>query len=171
MPRSLLYRLLAAAAVAGFGCGGRSDLDQFFASQVEDINDVGMIEQLNRDAGAALLDKIGPAVLLTHSQSGPFGWVIANDRPTLVKGIIAIEPSGPPLYEMELTPGAASFYKDGGLGRAWAPTRGALHFDPPAASAQDLKLVREANADGPDLVRCWVQPAPTRRTITAPRNF
>ena len=38
-------------------------------------------DQLNREAGAKLLDRIGPAVLLTHSQSGMVGWTIANDRP------------------------------------------------------------------------------------------
>ena len=38
-------------------------------------------QALNRDAGIALLDKIGPAILLTHSQSGAFGWPIADARP------------------------------------------------------------------------------------------
>ena len=38
-------------------------------------------EQLNRDAVVALLDKIGPAVLFTHSQSGSFAWAIADIRP------------------------------------------------------------------------------------------
>jgi hypothetical protein len=54
----------------GKGTAGDPVFDQFFASQVEDIADVGVIEQLNRDAGIALLDKIGPAIVLTHSQSG-----------------------------------------------------------------------------------------------------
>ncbi|HTD89587.1 MAG TPA: alpha/beta hydrolase [Burkholderiales bacterium] len=147
----------------GTGEAGDPVFDQFFSSQVEDIADVGVIEQLNREAGVALLDKIGPAILLTHSQSGPFGWVLANDRPQRIKGVIAIEPSGPPLHEMELTPGAASFYKDGAIGRAWGPTRGPLTYDPPAATPQDLKLMREANAEGPDLVRCWVQSSPARQ--------
>ena len=39
----------------------------------------------NKDAGAALLDKIGPAVVLTHSQSGAYGWLIADARPRHVK--------------------------------------------------------------------------------------
>jgi len=69
----------------GAGVAGDPVFDQFFASQVEDIADVGMIEQLNREAGVALLDRIGPAILLTHSQSGPFGWGLADARPQLVK--------------------------------------------------------------------------------------
>ena len=83
---------------------------------LRDIADVNIIEQLNREAGVALLDKIGPAILLTHSQSGPFGWVLANDRPKLVKGILAIEPNGPPLYETAYVP-APELYTDGSLGR------------------------------------------------------
>ena len=39
----------------------------------------------------ALLDKIGPAIVVTHSQSGLFGW-LAGARSPNVKGIIAYEP-------------------------------------------------------------------------------
>ena len=39
----------------------------------------------------ALLDKIGPAILVTHSQSGLFGW-LAGSRSPNVKGIISYEP-------------------------------------------------------------------------------
>lgn len=149
----------------GTGVPGDPTFDQFFSSQVEDIADVGVIEQLNRDAGNALLDKIGPAILLTHSQSGPFGWVLANDRPKLVKGILAIEPNGPPLHEMALTsaPGGSEFYKDGAAARVWGVTRGPMQFQPAATSAADLKLMRQTAPDGPDLVRCWVQPEPARQ--------
>ena len=146
----------------GAGAAGDPTFDQFFSSQVEDIADVGVIEQLNREAGQALLDKIGPSILLTHSQSGPFGWVLANDRPKLVKGILAIEPNGPPLYENTFAP-APEWFKDGSLGRAWGVTRGPLSFQPAAASATDLKLTRQAAADAPNLVRCWVQPEPARQ--------
>ena len=63
---------------------------------------VGVIEKLNREAGIALLDKIGPAILLTHSQSGAMGWPVADSRPNLVRGIIAVEPSGPPAHDLEM---------------------------------------------------------------------
>ena len=56
-------------------------------------------QEINRDAAAALLDKIGPAIVLTHSQSGAYGWLIADARPKLVKALISIEPNGPPVYE------------------------------------------------------------------------
>ena len=37
-------------------------------------------------------------MLLTHSQSGPHGWDVADARPELVKAIVAVEPNGPPFY-------------------------------------------------------------------------
>ena len=147
----------------GTGVAGDPTFDQFFSSQVEDIADVGMIEQLNREAGVALLDKIGPAIVLTHSQSGPFGWALANDRPKLVKGVIAIEPSGGPLHDVVMTPGAESFYKDGAVARAWGVTRGPLTYHPAAATAKELNLVRQPTADAPNLINCWLQPEPARQ--------
>lgn len=49
-----------------------------------------------RAAGISLLDRIGPVVLITHSQGGTHGWLWADARPDLVKAVVAIEPSGPP---------------------------------------------------------------------------
>ena len=46
------------------------------------------------DALAALFRRIGPGILLTHSQSGRFGWLTALKVPRLVKGIVAYEPAG-----------------------------------------------------------------------------
>jgi hypothetical protein len=40
--------------------------------QLPSIADFPKQQELNRDAGAALLDKIGPAIVLIHSQSGPW---------------------------------------------------------------------------------------------------
>mgnify|MGYP003352131119 FL=1 len=138
----------------GKGIQGDPVFDQFFASQVEDMLNLTALEELNRNAGVALLEKIGPAILLTHSQSGPFGWAVADRKPDLVKAIVAIEPNGPPFHENTIL-GAPEWFKDGALGRPWGITRGALTFDPPAADAKDLGMTRQANADGKDLVRCW----------------
>jgi pimeloyl-ACP methyl ester carboxylesterase len=145
----------------GSGVAGDPVFDQFFSSQVEDIADVGVIEALNRDAGTALLDRIGPAILLTHSQSGPFGWALADARPRIVKGIIAIEPNGPPFYE-NVTVGAPDWFKDGPLARVWGIAREPLTYSPAASRAEDLQPVRQTQADGPDMVRCWLQPEPAR---------
>jgi hypothetical protein len=42
---------------------------------------------------AKLFEKIGPGVLLTHSNSGQYGWVTAMKVPHLVKAIVAYEPA------------------------------------------------------------------------------
>jgi pimeloyl-ACP methyl ester carboxylesterase len=41
---------------------------------------------------AELLDKIGPAIVVTHSAGGASGWLAMEARPNLVKGVLAIEP-------------------------------------------------------------------------------
>ncbi len=146
----------------GPGIQGDATFDSFYASQVETIGDEGLIEEINRDAGAKLLDRIGPAVLLTHSQAGAIGWSIADARPSLVKGILAVEPSGPPIRE-NVAKGAPDYFDDGVVARPWGVTRGKIVFDPPAESASELKLVRQDEADGPGLVRCFLQAEPARQ--------
>ena len=148
----------------GKGVAGDPVFDQFFASQVEDMSNLVALEDLNRSAGIALLDKIGPAILLTHSQSGPFGWEIADSRPQLVKGVVAIEPNGPPFYETSVI-GAPDWFKDANLGRAWGITRLPLAYDPPASEPKDLLMVRQPQANGPGLVRCWQQDSPARQLV------
>ena len=150
----------------GNGIAGDPVFDQFFASQVEDMTNLNTIEQLNRDAGVALLDKIGAAILLTHSQSGPFGWSIADARPKLVKALVAIEPSGPPFYDNSVI-GPPDWFKDAAIARSWGVTRIPLKYEPAASDAKDLTMSREAKSDGPDLVRCWVQASPARRLPNA----
>lgn len=44
----------------------------------------------------ALVHRIGPCVIVTHSQGGIFGFHAALKAPDLVKAVIAIEPSGAP---------------------------------------------------------------------------
>ncbi len=146
----------------GSGVAGDPVFDQFFASQVEDIADVAMIERLNRDAGAALLDKIGPAIVLTHSQSGPIGWVMADARPQQVKAVVAIEPSGPPQYDVAFT-GAPNWFRDGAIARPWGITRGPIAYSPAASDVKELRFVQQEKPDHPDLVRCRVQAEPARK--------
>lgn len=45
------------------------------------------------DAYAALVDKIGPSILITHSMGGPVGWqtLLKTDK---IKGIVSYEPGG-----------------------------------------------------------------------------
>jgi pimeloyl-ACP methyl ester carboxylesterase len=41
----------------------------------------------------ALLEKVGPSVVLVHSQGGMFGWRVAQERPHLVKALVLVEPA------------------------------------------------------------------------------
>jgi pimeloyl-ACP methyl ester carboxylesterase len=42
----------------------------------------------------ALIDRLGPCILITHSQSGPLGLRATLARPNLVKAYVSIEPAG-----------------------------------------------------------------------------
>ena len=148
----------------GKGSPGDPHFDQFYASQVASMTDVAALEGMMREAGAALLDRIGPAILLTHSQGGPFGWTIADARPRLVKGILAIEPNGAPLYEVKFT-GAPEWFQDDVVTRPWGITRGPLAFSPAARDASELRFIRQDKSDGPGLVRCWLQAGKSRQLV------
>ena len=66
-----------------------ASIDQFFQSLVPSVSDDATIIT---DALVELLDRIGPAVLVTHSQSGRFGWLTSIRRPDLVKAAVSYEP-------------------------------------------------------------------------------
>jgi len=147
------------------GSGEKGDpvFDQFYASQIEAIKDRTEIERLNQDAGAALLDKIGPAILLTHSQSGPFGWLIADARPKLVKAILALEPNGPPYREIELRGGDDWYVYEDVVDRPSGPTRVPLTFDPPLKDGEALSAELQTPSDNPELVTAILQAEPARQ--------
>jgi pimeloyl-ACP methyl ester carboxylesterase len=143
----------------GPGKGQRGDpiFDQFYASQVQYLGSNPMTQQLIRDAASALLDKIGPAIIMTHSQSGAFGWAIADARPKLVKGIVAAEPSGPPFRNAVFSEEPA---------RLWGMTDIAITYDPPVTDPKQMAVVEQAAADGPNLTKCMMQKEPARRLPT-----
>lgn len=146
----------------GQGAPGDPIFDQFYASQLPSIP-AQNATIFNRDAIVALLDKIGPAIVMTHSQSGGFGWPVADMRPDLVKAIIAVEPSGPPFFDIENI-GAPDWFRIApNPYRSWGPTAAPLTYSPPAAKASDLAIVREDKADRPDRVPCWLQKPPARQ--------
>jgi pimeloyl-ACP methyl ester carboxylesterase len=140
----------------GKGAPGDAVFDQFYASQVPSIQNFTLQQLLNRDAIVALLDKIGPAVLLTHSQSGAFGWPVADARPAMVKAIV-VEPNGPPFFDVQNIPAPDWFRDAADQARPWGVTAAPLTYSPPAAKASDLAIERQEKADAPDLARCWMQ--------------
>jgi pimeloyl-ACP methyl ester carboxylesterase len=146
----------------GEGKAGDPAFDQFYASQFPSIVSFAKQQELNRDALVALLDKIGPAILLTHSQSGAFGWPVADARPNLVKALVAVEPSGPPVHNIENI-AAPDWFKDAGAAKPSGLGNVPLTYDPPLTGDAKLEFVRQDTPDQPDLVRCWRQQEPARR--------
>ncbi|MSV34296.1 MAG: hypothetical protein EXQ47_01685 [Bryobacterales bacterium] len=139
----------------GTGMRGDAIFEQFFASQNPSIAGNLIMDSANRGAGAALLRKIGPAIVMTHSRSGPFGWMIADDVPELVKGIVAVEPAGPPFYNTVPTATA-----DPTALRTYGVAYDHLTYDPPVKNVSDLAPKREDKPQAADLQACWVATVP-----------
>ena len=148
----------------GSGIAGDPVFDQFYAQIYPSLTSFPRQQELNRDAGAALLDRIGPAILLAHSQSGTFGWLVADARPNLVKAIIAMEPSGPPVYDI-VQKGAPNWFDDGPLAKPYGLTSPPLTYAPPVKDPSEMKFVRQAKPEASDLVRCWKQAEPARTLV------
>jgi pimeloyl-ACP methyl ester carboxylesterase len=67
-------------------------IDQYFAQIVPNTETALEGGAKNTvQALAALLDKIGPAVVIVHSQSGVYGLDLVRQRPKLVRALISIE--------------------------------------------------------------------------------
>lgn len=118
------------------GSGKRGDpiFDAWYASQVGHIKDYSLVEKLFRPAINALLEKVGPAFLVTHSQSGPLGWHAADICPHLVCGIVALEPHGPPFTYPDCAPFNSRPETIGQLIHAYGITSRPLTYEPPLPS-------------------------------------
>lgn len=133
--------------------------DAYFSSLVPFVPNTYETETLMKNAGAALLDKIGPAVLITHSQGGIYGWLWGDARPDLVKAIVSIEPAGPPFKESIMSPTAK---KPFGL------TSLPLTFEPPVLDERvPLRTqVKQISTSGSEKqVECVLQEDPPRQLV------
>jgi pimeloyl-ACP methyl ester carboxylesterase len=142
------------------GAGRKGDpiFDAFYASQVETLASGVEVQKLAVEAGTALLDKIGPAIVFGHSQGGPYGWLMADQRPKSIKGIIAIEPSGPPFRNAVVKEDMTRKW-----GLPWGIADVPLKYSPPASRPEDLAPVPEKEADAAGLAVCWKQSDPPRQ--------
>jgi len=147
----------------GKGTPGDPIFDQFFASQVQAMVSFPLQQELSSDAILALLEKIGPAILLTHSQSGATGWPVADAQPERVKAIVAVEPSGPPFYNVDNVAAPEWFRDAADQQRPWGIAAGPLTYSPPAANSSDLAIVRQEQPDDSNVSRCWMQKSPARQ--------
>ena len=115
-------------------------LDGFIAAFGPLPEDIALWQKLDQERLTALLDRIGPAVLITHSASGSDGWLVADRRPDLVIAIVTVEPMGPP------------FGKTPNIGElSWGLTAVPVTFDPPRASPEEVRAADAATLRIPAL--------------------
>ena len=116
---------------------------------------VDQVAQQNkmRRAGAALLQTTGSAVLVGHSLGGYFPWLVADAAPALVKGIVNIEPAGPPF---QATPGGPRNARPYGL------TDAPITYHPPVQVPSDLRTV-EVGEDTDEKRSCLLQANPPKK--------
>lgn len=136
----------------GNGTKGDAHFDAFFASTLQFLSNDTEAQIRTRDAVVALLEIIGPAVLVTHSQSGSYGWLVADARPELVKAVVAMEPVGPPFQEAVFSNVSA---------RAWGLTDVPVTYEPAATAPEEIATVR-VSSNHDDNVDCILQAEPAR---------
>jgi pimeloyl-ACP methyl ester carboxylesterase len=157
-PNANLHTQWPGVGSPGAGEPGDPVFDQFFASQIQSrLDPPGIDSQRDaQNAAAALLDRIGPAIIITHSQSGAQGFLIADARPDLVKGLVTLEGGGTPKDYTAV--GAPDWYVDsGGRGAPWGITRAPITYAPAVTNPAQLTFVQDIAPDPGKLVRCWLQ--------------
>lgn len=94
---------------------------------------------------------------MTHSQSGPSGFLIADARPSLVRALVSLEPMGPPFVEAVFNPGSRT--------RPYGLTTIPLNYSPPIINATiDLAAVKVSSTN-PELSDCLLQASSTPRRL------
>ena len=150
----------------GTGVMGDLTFDAFYSSNVQFISNATYQQSTVQSAGAQLLDLIGtPAWLLGHSQGGILPLLIADARPRLAKGLILLEPTGPPFQEAVFGSAAA---------RKWGLTDIPMNYSPPVTDPAELvqQVYQPANLTSNNAtVSCVLQamdPAPRQLINIAP---
>ena len=146
----------------GDGKPGDEAFDQFYYSQFPSIVNFTRQQEINPPAIVALLEKIGPSILVTHSQSGAFAWPVVDKRPDLVRANVAVEPNGPPVRELEFK-GAPDWFSESARDKTFGLGEVPITYDPPLTATSKLEFVRQEQADKPELARCWLQKEPARK--------
>jgi pimeloyl-ACP methyl ester carboxylesterase len=147
----------------GTGEAGDRFYDRFYASQFMSMDNPIKLQEMMRAVGSELLARIGPAIVLTHSQSGVFGWIIADANPKKVKAIIAVEP-GLAVAEVEGCGPPDWFRYQSGV-KSWGISTIPMAYDPPAKDPSEMRFVQEDKPQGPNLARVWRQAEPARKLV------
>ncbi len=138
--------------------GDRNDpndpaLLQFLASGGPFAADAADRQALERDRLVELLDRIGPAYVVSNSLGGPAGFLVADARPDLVVALVQLEPIGPAFATM--------FGPDT---LQWGVAAVPVTFDPPASSPAELSLVQQEPA-APGAPPVMLQSEPARQLV------
>ncbi len=134
----------------GTGEVGSPELAQLVASQGGSyVSNIEITHTAWRERGAELLDKIGPAIIMTHSAGGPFGYLVAEVRPTLVKGIVVVEGAGTP-------------FGKGPQASKWGITTIPMTYDPRVTDPSELKT-KEMPSPEPGVGPYQIQEGPAHK--------
>lgn len=151
--------------------------DAYYASVVQSVANETTGEAAVHAAASELMQRIGvrppprfrgptkdpcqqKAILVTHSQAGGLGWVIADARPDLVAHIIALEPVGPPFVD--------AVPKNETAARPFGLTNVALAYDPLVDNPGDIARVSERrvyDTSRSASYTCWKQAPGRVRTL------
>jgi pimeloyl-ACP methyl ester carboxylesterase len=145
----------------GAAVPGDPIFDRYYATQVAAIGSQALRESLGRDATIALLDEIGPAILVILSKAAPIGWLAADARPHLVKGIVSVEPQSA-AGDINVV-GKPEYFRNAKITRPWGLTAVPITYDPAAKAAGDIEFVLQDQPDEPELGRYWLQKEPARK--------
>jgi pimeloyl-ACP methyl ester carboxylesterase len=160
---------------------GDPTYDNYASSNFASMEDREAQTAMNVHALSALLDKIGPAIVFVHSQAGQYAWPLAQERPMLVKAIVGVEPSGPPVHDLVVKGGEQRFgvtfdaatkqdqaddqFRDSPELKRYGLGDHPLTYAPAISAQAPLEFVRQEKADGPDLARCWRQKEPAKTLV------
>ena len=138
--------------------------DQYWASNIPSMDDRRRQVQMNIDALVKLLDKVGPSIVMVHSQSGVYPWTAAQQRPNLVKSIVALEPSGPPVHDIDFH-GAPNWFTDVAATKSYGIQDVPVEYAPAVTAQSPLQFVQQERPNAPGLVRCWRQKEPAKKLV------
>lgn len=119
-------------------------VQQFQAGQNSAPVDNMAMHKLWASRGAEMLDKIGPSIIVVHSAGGPFSWLVMNERPKLVKGIVNVEGAG-----------ATPFMQGASYGLSELP----LAYEPAVTDPAQLQTVDVGAANGDPAYKMQKEPA------------
>jgi pimeloyl-ACP methyl ester carboxylesterase len=137
---------------------GEPIYDQWLAPSGPMLADWGRMHALEGARLAELLERVGPAVLVTHSAGGPGAFLAADTRPASVAALIAIETVGPPFVKMA----------ERGVDLAWGLASAPLTYSPAASSPEQLELVTEQREEF-GVVPLTLQREPPRKLVNLAR--